>query len=332
MSHSHADFELPGLSCHGFAKLNASIAFAHSGRWNSRKLENHFYSFWNLVLVYLVHDLVDTIVIPQFQFDTVDGGPVAPDDSISTTAQPDSKEITPDFAIAMLNLVRRETPPTVSDASTTFNSWLDIKVQHMQIPLITEVKRPPTRRERRFRQHLETQLLTAQGDLIKQAYQALLMQPSLNKILLMGCSGEWWCWTVATRAALFHTNIGGDVLFEEAEEAGPFKIPDSRTREHLPRASKNILKGAYVDKSPSPPSESEKMPYMPHRGEQEEQPEGGGLETIKDNAEDAMPADNEWSLPIRFGSHTSAQHFFLVHRFLKEQQNSQGAEDPEDAG
>ena len=33
--------------------------------------------------------------------------------------------------------------------------------------------------------------------------------------------------------------------------------------------------------------------------------------------EDATPADDEWSLPILFGSEASAQHFFLIHRLLE---------------
>jgi hypothetical protein len=86
MPHSPPDFELPGLSSHRLASWIVAIAFAYSGKWNSRNLENHFYAFWSLVLLDLVDDLApNTIIIPQFQFDTIDGTPVAPDDSIATT-------------------------------------------------------------------------------------------------------------------------------------------------------------------------------------------------------------------------------------------------------
>jgi hypothetical protein len=112
---------------------------------------------------------------------------------------------------------------------------------------------------------------------------------------------------VATRAALFHTNNGGDVFFEEkAGEDVSFQITDSRTREHLPRASKNVFRDIYIDRSPSPTSETEKYLTCPIK-EREEQRGVGGIEIVKDN--DAMPADNEWS-PIHFGSDASAQCLF----------------------
>ena len=52
-----------------------------------------------------------------------------------------------------------------------------------------------------------------------------------------------------------------------------------------------------------------------------------GMDTVKLNVEDAMPVDNEWSLPILFRSEVSAQHFFLIHRFFEAEWGVQGAED-----
>lgn len=50
------------------------------------------------------------------------------------------------------------------------------------------------------------------------------------------------------------------------------------------------------------------------------------MEYVKPNVEDALPINNEWSLPILFGSEASAQHFFLVHRFLESERLEPGTE------
>ena len=362
MSHSHSDFELPGLSSRSLESWIVAIAFAYSGKWNSRNLENHFYAFWNLVLLDLVNDLAPgTIIIPQFQFDTVDGAPVAPDDSIATTAQAKAKEVAPDFAIAIFHLVRRHASATLSIPPVlfpaTFNSWRNIKVTQMKIPLIAEVKRPATRRAKsreHFGEALEVQMGFAQVDLLKQVEHAFLMQPGAKKVVLLACCGEWWSWMVATRAARVEEFILPNFLDPENENELEInntlhEIPESRAREYLPRDKKKAVKGMYLVPSPSPPSESEKIPYkLGQKGskatEGEEQPTGeensktlqfarytelgeGGMETVKPNVEDATPVDDEWSLPILFGSEASAQHFFLVHRFLESEWEARGAED-----
>ena len=126
MSHSHSDFELPGLSSRGLASWIVSISFAYSGKWNSRNLENHFHAFWNLVLLDLVDDFKpDTVVIPQFQFDILNDAPLAPNDSIVTTAQAQAKEVTPDFAIAIFHVVRRHISATLSNPSVLFPTTFD---------------------------------------------------------------------------------------------------------------------------------------------------------------------------------------------------------------
>lgn len=88
MAPSHSDFELPGLASRGLASWIVAISFAYSGQWNSRRLENHFHAFWNVVFLDLVSNLTpETLVIPQFQLDIIDDEPLAPDDSIITTSQ-----------------------------------------------------------------------------------------------------------------------------------------------------------------------------------------------------------------------------------------------------
>ena len=352
MSHSHSDFELPGLSSRGLASWIVSISFAYSGKWNSRNLENHFHAFWNLVLLDLVDDFKpDTVVIPQFQFDILNDAPLAPNDSIVTTAQAQAKEVTPDFAIAIFHVVRRHISATLSNPSvlfpTTFDSWRDIKLRRMQIPLIAELKHPATRRAKSgelFREALEAKMRSAHADLLKQVEHAFLMQPAAEKIVLLACCGEWWSWMIAMRDAHFGEFILPSFLQPESPMESeinqtPHDIPESRTRAYLPREGKKTLPGMYHIPSPSPPSDSEKFPYKPrHKGsgtpDGEREPKGekntkklqfkrytelgeGGMETVKPNVEDATPADDEWSLPILFGSEASAQHFFLIHRLLE---------------
>ena len=200
MSRCHSDFTLPGLSSRGLSSWIFAISFAYSGQWNSRRLENHFQSFWNFVLLDLVDDLAPGfIVMPQFQLDTLDDKPLTADTSVSTTAQAEAKELTPDFSIAVFDLVRRHipaalpTPPALFP--TDYNLWRDVRVKMMKISLIAELKRPPTRRAKSreaFFQDLLTQMMSARHDLGKQVEHAFLMQPSVNNIVLLACCGEWW--------------------------------------------------------------------------------------------------------------------------------------------
>ena len=347
MSHSHSDFTLPGLSYRGLSSWIVAILFAYSGRWNSRRLENHFHAFWNFVLLDLVDDLApDLIVIPQFQLDTFDDKPLGANTSISTTAQPKAKELTPDFSIAVFDLVRRhlsDEPPTPPLFPTEFNLWRDVRVKTMKISLIAELKRPPSRRVKSrdaFLQDLLTQIKSAQQDLSNQIEHAFHMQPSVEEIVLVACCGEWWSWMISTRAGQVF-NLPQDeaapsdeVKLEEVDEG----VPEVRTRESLPRLAKMHHKGKYRDApSPSPPSESDKIPYKPSSkaatadGEREQETKEGKdakfiryteldddeMEYVKPNIEDALPPNDEWSLPILFGSEASAQHFFLIHRFLE---------------
>jgi hypothetical protein len=348
---SHSDFTLPGLSSRGLSSWIVAISFAYSGRWNSRRLENHFHSFWNFVLLDLVDDLApDVIVIPQFQFDIIDNSPLAPDTSKATTTQADAKELTPDFSIAVLDVVRRH----ISDALPTpplypedFNLWRDVQVNMMKVSLIAELKRPPSRRAKSrnvFLEDLLTRMLSAQKDLDKQVEHAFIMQPSVDEILLVACCGEWWSWMISTRAHIQDVNLPQDVATpadeDELEEEVDDDFLELRTRENLPRLAKMHPKGRYREAhSPPPPSESDKIPYNPRsqadseaaddEGEPERKErkgdnfirytelEEGTMEYVKPNIEDALPPSDEWTLPILFGSEASAQHFFLIHRFLE---------------
>jgi hypothetical protein len=366
MSHSHSDFELPGLASRGLASWIVAISFAYSGQWNSRRLENHFYAFWNLVLLDLVSDLApETLVIPQFQLDTLDDEPLALDDSIITTSQPNAKVLTPDFAIAVFHLIRRPAtlPALPMVFPIKFNSWRDVRVEKMKVPLIAELKRPPTRaaKSRRvFREAVLTGMTTAYADLLKQAEHAFIMQPGVKEIALVACCGEWWSWMIATRAkqiekfSLAQTldplaqTLDSDSESEDEDDPISQDIPLPGTRKKLHRRVKNSTAGRHRDESPPPPSDSEKIPYKPRtrgsrasydEGEQEEEGNAdtifvryvelgeGAMESVTPNVEDAMPVDDEWSLPILFGSEASAQHFFLIHRFLEVESQELLAED-----
>lgn len=367
MSHCHSDFTLPGLSSRGLSSWIVAISFAYSGQWNSRRLENHFHSFWNFVLLDLVDDLAPGfIVMPQFQLDTLDDKPLAADTSRSTTAQAEAKELTPDFSIAVFDLVRRHisaalpTPPALFP--TDFNLWRDVRVKMMKISLIAKLKRPPTRHAKSrdvFLQDLLTQMKSARHDLGKQVEHAFLMQPSLNNIVLVACCGEWWSWMISTRAAQvtqefsLPQNLAAplDEITLEEGDAIPHDVSELRTRKSHPRPAKMHPKGKYRDASPPPPSGSDKIPYKPGKrrskaadreGElktkegtnakfiRHTELEEGAMESVKPNVEDALPPNNEWSLPILFGSEASAQHFFLIHRFLEAERLESGTENQED--
>ena len=360
MSYSHSDFTLPGLSHRGLASWIVAISFAYSGQWNSRRLENHFHSFWNFVFLDLVDDLApDFIVIPQFQLDVLDE-PVAADTSISTFAEANAKELTPDFSIAVFNLVRRHidaTLPIPPLFPAEFNLWRNVRVNMMKIPLIGELKRPPSRRAKSrgaYLQDLLTCMWSAQDDLRKQAEHAFLMQPSMDEIILVACCGEWWSWMISLRAAYvtqefkLPQKVAGpqDEIKLEEDDRKP-KVPELRTRECLPRPAKTHAKGKYRDLSPPSPSGSDKIPYTykpgkrrpkgaPKKKEVKKKKEAefiryteleeGTMECVKPNVEDAFPPENNWSLPILFGSEASAQHFFLIHRFLEAERLMPGTE------
>jgi hypothetical protein len=192
-----------------------------------------------LVLLYLVNDLVpEAIVIPQFQFDTFNDKPVAPDDSIIPTAQADAKALTPDFSIAIFHLVgcpipvSLPSPPVVFPAK--FSSWWDIRVNNMQIPLIAELKRPPSHHARTlpdFQQDLTTLMDAVCDDLLRQVEHAFIMQPEARKVVLLAGCREWWVWTVATRTKhlqdfILLVSVDADENKLE-EEAPPDVIPKS---------------------------------------------------------------------------------------------------------
>ena len=317
------------------------------------------------MLLDLVDDLTpDVIVIPQFQLDTINNGPLAPDTSKVTTAQPDAKELTPDYSIAVLDLVRRnisDTLPTSPLFPEDFNLWRNVKVRMMKIPLIAELKRPPSRTTKSRKDFLEdllTRIKSAQEDLEKQVEHAFIMQPSVDEMLLVACCGEWWSWKISTRAHMIQdVNLPQDVESlatqptdedeheEEDDDDSDSDVPELKTRQSLPRSVKVQLKGKYREApSPPPPSESDKVPYNPRSqaavgdGEPEMKEgkdgnfmrytelEKGTIEYLKPNVEDAVPPNDEWTLPILFGSGASAQHFFLIHRFLEAERLMPGAE------
>ena len=118
-------------------------------------------------------------------------------------------------------------------------------------------------------------------------------------------------------------------------------------------AQRKCIQGKYRDASPPSPSESDKIPYKPGKRrsevadsggkpktkEEPEKKEGkkakfigyaeleeGAMDYVKSNVEDALPPNDEWSLPILFGSEAPAQHFFLIHRFLEAERLVPGTE------
>ena len=232
------------------------------------------------MLLDLVDDLApDVIVIPQFQLDILDDKPLA-DTSITTTAQTAAKELTPDLPIAVFKLVRRHVPaalPVPPLFPADFNLWRDVRVNMMKIPLIAELKRPPSRRaksRRIFSQDLRTRMDKAEEDLVKQveyafSYAAISGRDSISGMLrrMVVLDGFYACCPrLATGQDVARPpNRIGDtdddpikiedeeksIQFEEEVEVIPHDVPELRTREIHPRPAKLHHKGKYREVSPA---------------------------------------------------------------------------------
>ncbi|PPQ79144.1 hypothetical protein CVT25_002877 [Psilocybe cyanescens] len=219
-SHPHTDFVLPGSNASGHfdQSLIATIAYAYSRKWNKRRLECHCYAFWNLVLMGLVGDLEpNAVVLPQFSLH--DQADPSADVSTLTMADENAKNITPDFIIGLFKITQRgSTPPdaVLLDATLPFTKWADIEVTAMIIPLLAEIKRPPIRSatsQSEFADSLVNLLDQAKQQLVTQAEYAFQMQPeTVDAIVLLACSGEWWCWRIISRQDLQDLDTNSDIL------------------------------------------------------------------------------------------------------------------------
>ncbi|KAF8808152.1 hypothetical protein BYT27DRAFT_7166729 [Phlegmacium glaucopus] len=304
MPNSQTDFKLPGLSqgIESFNSLIVAIAFGYSGRWNARRLENHFHAFWNLVLTALVNDLAPCVlVIPQFQLDTFNISPFTGDDSIQTFSQLDGNKLTPDFSVALFRAVQRRIANQVTTRPlfpTEFNLWRQTRILTMKLPCIVELKRPATRAAQSreaFASELDSLMGLAQVNLDKQAELAFEWQLNMEKVVLIACCGEYWSWKAATRP--IDTLSDSDILPPLLTNPD---ATDSGGHTGGPRPS-NPHPKVKPERKPEKAKFFHYMDLGPH-----------SMEYERADVNDAAPTDDEWTLNILFGSAASAQHFYLI--------------------
>lgn len=106
--------------------------------------------------------------------DSIDGGPVTGDTSIDTTAQPNAKEVTPDFSILAVRFIQRHNNNSILPAPVpdNFANWPHILATTATAPLLAELKRPLPRRaisQEGFPLNLRATFLPAMDDLDLQA-------------------------------------------------------------------------------------------------------------------------------------------------------------------
>ena len=222
-----------------------------------------------------------------------------------------------------------------------FSSWNNIAIKAFIIPLIAELKHPPTRRSpslKFFLHELDTMFDQAYHDLEDQATNVFLMQPKVDRMILFAAVGEWWSWRIATRD-YYISQSPDSYSTDEADEASstsgsghsdssygppPLFQPAEPPRMQPSRPAKNNRK---YTTSPIPSLRpSDTRSYNPRR-KGEEKPKksehpirytdlGADMEQVRNDVDLAKPCDNLWSKIILLGSPASNQRLFLIHRFL----------------
>lgn len=311
-------------------------AWAYSSKCNNRRLEHHFHGIWNLVFQDLIADLGPYIfVVPQYQIDSAYNGPIAPDDSIATAAQPNATECTPDFSIVKTYAILRP-EVTINIEHLPYISWNSVAVKAFIVPLIGELKHPPTRRSpslASFVENLKSMFDEAYRSLEKQVENAFAMQSTnVNRMILCACVGEWWSWKIATRDHYTTDDSDKDFQNTSSDILPPSLFIQTVGRivnDRPARAAKNEKARAKCIDPPNPPAvqSSDKLPYHPHRRGEEHMRKrseypihyedlGEYMEQVAADVELAKPLDNDWSKYIRLGTPASNQRLFLIHRFL----------------
>ncbi|KAG6834944.1 hypothetical protein H0H93_006192 [Arthromyces matolae] len=205
---SHTDFELPGLkNPTARAKLIVALVFAYSLRANMRRLEDHFYPFWQLVVDYLVADDVYLMGGQQVTFWWTDQQ-LDPNTS-NVTIKGSNNERKPDFNIMGLETCNRNITYTKTLPDPRFpgfpkelGRWNVMRLVACEPRLLGEGKRPPSRQisdPQELFDELQTQLARAQKDVINQADLTFMQYPNCETLVLMSVVGEWWSFAIRQR-------------------------------------------------------------------------------------------------------------------------------------
>ena len=308
------DFELPGLSNnpHGPATLTVALAFAYSRRWNRRRLEHHTYAFWDQVFCHLIYDLQPYLFhIPQL---VIHNSPTElPNLSIRTDPRANGDEKIPDFTVMGVNAMHRfKTSDRENPHFPTLENWNRLVINSAKPFIITELKRPPPRSVslQKFRIKLKLLMRMAMNGADEQAQLAFgvsLYGEDFKSVILIAACGEWWTFKLATKIRVEQGSY--DVLsglYDNGEaDSDNDKVSYESHSSHGKTKSQRIGSQATVARRHTTVDPDE-------------------MAVLQDNVEDAMPATDEWSEYILFGTQASNQRLFLIHRWLEVQRGDVG--------
>ncbi|KAG6824660.1 hypothetical protein H0H92_006179 [Tricholoma furcatifolium] len=207
-THPHSHLSLPGQESRDYESCLVASAIAQSGRFNIRRAEAPLYGFTNIILNDLIADLrPTTLVMPQLPLDILQiaipaGSEVKPTDSFASYAQKPLQTLIPDFVIPIVKAVDRNTRAKVDWKTSPKLDWTNIRITHMVVGLLVEVKRSPTRSAPTvadFSFSLWKHLNNAQVNVIEQAKLAFSAFEGSKRIILVAMSGEWWAWRWSIR-------------------------------------------------------------------------------------------------------------------------------------
>ncbi|KAF4612414.1 hypothetical protein D9613_004590 [Agrocybe pediades] len=229
---SLTDFSLPGDSLlpRHMERIAAAFSFCYSFKFNIRRLESHFYSAWNYILLSLTADDPTLFLCPQLlhfyeRSDSDADAVTSSSASISSRAISNADAVIPDFSIGRFlseprtqRLVspgsgtatpRSSTPRPAQPSKTPTPSsqqepWYALKTVSARMLAIFELKRPAIRSAsspEAFLEELEEVMDKAIKQLHKQLYIVFNSDTYdvSDSLLCVAACGEWYCWMIAER-------------------------------------------------------------------------------------------------------------------------------------
>jgi hypothetical protein len=225
-----------------------------------------------------------------------------PDVSIRTDPGANGDECIPDFSIMSVHAMHRyQSSSSTNPRFPALEDWDRLRIESAKPLVIAELKRPAPRSARdalEFRERLGGLMDLAIDDAEEQARLAfgVTLYKELDEIILIAACGEWWMFRVATRKGMPSEDIWD-----------PLESPDEDGDDD----EKVLYNHRSQGKTPGPRVTASVQRYT-DLGPDE-------MAVFNGDVEDAMPPADEWSKFILFGTEASNQHFFFIHRWLKEQ-------------
>ncbi|TFK67535.1 hypothetical protein BDN72DRAFT_960925 [Pluteus cervinus] len=348
-SPQHWNYAPPSLADHPLdqEELMTLLVYAYSRTWNKRRLENHFYGFWNRALQHFLAEFKPvTILVPQqllslpideFQGSLLEGSPdrsanelpvdLVANRRVSTGTQQGRglEERTPDFT-AFLTRSRKRAEFSSQTLPTFCADFYKMEMLHVCPLILAELKRPPPRFST-----LETFTVTL-GSCFKAATKQVSYAANIafetkmyafDRLVLIATAGDWWGYQVATREhyekeyqSAFREKLGLGDEDESSSEEDHLSDKDYKSDEEEDEAleSRNRQHKAKVEeesgvKEPISPAES--------RPSYEWEMQSGLSDlTLVDKA--GQTYTNCWSAPARYGTKVSNQRFWILNQLLQQ--------------